>query len=147
MNDIVRNLNKVAGRKRIRDRGIRWEETYRDRSQPLKDRFEKQVGPGSYYRYEGHDFTSNSVYYVVIGPSVHKNLGKIFFAGIKKVPIAEFTQDPDTKTYSPYGEYFHNMKAALVYANKRWGTPIPKNQPQYMKKDLLHADVPEHVKA
>lgn len=141
------NLYKDSGRKRIRDRGINWKETYRKRSLPLKKRFEKQVGPGSYYRWEGRDFTTNSMYYVVVGPSVHKNLGKVYFAGVKKIPIHDFTKDPDTKTYSPYGEYFHNIKAAILYANERWGIPIPKNQPQYTKDNLANADVPEHVKA
>lgn len=147
MSKLVYNLNKVAGRKRIRDRGIRWEETYRDRSRPLKERFEKQIGPGSYYRWEGRDYTTNSMYYVVVGPSIHKKLGKVYFAGVKKIPIEDFTKDPDTKTYSPYGEYFFNIKSALLYANERWGIIIPKNQPAYKKEHLLNAEVPEHVKA
>jgi hypothetical protein len=147
MNKLVFNLSKTSARKRIRDRGIKWEEKYRARSEPLKERFEKQMGPMSYHRWEGHDYTTNSVYYVVVGPSVHKKLGKIYFAGIKKIPIADFTKDPDTKTYSPYGEYFFNIKSALLYANERWGIPIPKNQPAYKKEHLLNVDVPEHVKA
>jgi len=147
MNNLPYNLYKDAGRKRIRDRGINWKEKYRKRSEPLKKRFEQQVGPGSYYRWEGRDFTTNSMYYVVVGPSVHKNLGKVYFAGVKKIAIYDFTKDPDTATYSPYGEYFHNIKAALLYANERWGVPIPKNQPQYTKNNLANADVPEHIKA
>lgn len=146
MSDLIRNLNKFAGRKRIRDRGIQWEEKYRKRSKPLKERFDKQIGPGSYHRWEGYDYTTNSMYYIVIGPSVHRKLGKVFFAGIKKIPFDIFEKDPDTATYSPYGEYFHNMKAALLYASKRWGVPIPKGQPQYKKENLFHADVPEHIK-
>jgi hypothetical protein len=147
MSNLVYNLNKVAGRKRIKDRGIKWEETYRERSKPLKKKFEEQVGPGSYYRWEGRDYTTNSVYYVVVGPSMQHNVGKVFFAGIKKIPLEEFTKDPDTKTYSPYGEYFPTMKGALIYASQRWGTPVPRNQVPYNKDSLANADIPEHVKA
>lgn len=147
MNDLVYNLEKTAGRKRIKDRGIKWEEIYRERSKPLKKKFEEQVGPGAYYRWEGHDYTTNSIYYVVVGPSMQHNVGKVFFAGIKKIPIEEFTKDPDTKTYSPYGEYFPTMKGALIYASQRWGTPVPKGQVPYNRESLVNADIPEHVKA
>lgn len=143
----VYNLSKVGGRKRIRDRGIKWDEKYRDRSSSLKKRFEKQIGPDSYHRWEGHDFTSNSMYYVVVGPSMHRRLGKVFFAGIKKISMEDFMLDPDTKTYSPYGEYFFNIKSALLYANERWGVPIVKGQPAYKKEHIENADIPEHVKA
>jgi hypothetical protein len=147
MNDLVYNLEKIAGRKRIKDRGIKWEEMYRERSIPLKEKFEKQVGPGAYHRWEGHDYTTNSIYYVVVGPSLQHNVGKVFFAGIKKIPIEEFTKDPDTKTYSPYGEYFPTIKGALIYASQRWGTPVPKGQVPYNRESLVNADIPEHVKA
>ena len=40
---ITFNLLKFASRKRIRDRGIRWDETYHERSAPLKKRFEKEI--------------------------------------------------------------------------------------------------------
>jgi hypothetical protein len=147
MNNIVFNLNKEAGRKKIKDRGINWEETYRDRSLPLKKKFEKEIGPGSYYRWEGHDYTSNSIYYIVVGPSVQRHVGKMFFAGIKKIPIEEFTKDPDTKTYSPYGEYFPTIKGALIYASQRWGIRIPKGQPPYNRDSIANANIPEHIKA
>jgi len=147
MSNLIYNLSKVSGRKRIKDRGIKWEEIYRERSKPLKEKFEQQVGPGSYYRWEGHDFTTNSIYYIVVGPSVQSNVGKMFFAGIKKIPIEEFTKDPDTKTYSPYGEYFPTIKGALIYASQRWGTKVPRNQVPYTKESLANADIPEHVKA
>jgi len=147
MSDLIFNLNKQAGRKRIKDRGIRWEEIYRERSASLKEKFEKEIGYGSYYRWEGHDYTTNSMYYVVVGPSLQHSVGKMFFAGIKKIPIEEFTKDPDTKTYSPYGEYFPTIKAALIYASQRWGTKIPKQQIPYTKDSLANADIPEHVRA
>lgn len=145
--NLIYNLLKVAGRKPIRKRGIRWIERYRKRSFPLKKRFEKEVGYGSYFRWEGHDFTTNSMYYIVVGPSIKRNVGKMFFAGIKKIPIDEWTKDPDTKTYSPYGEYFPTMKSALIYASRRWGLPIPKDVPNYKRMDLVNAYIPEHVKA
>ena len=141
------SLEKDAGRKRIRDRGITWKENYHEKSLSLKKRYDKDVGPGSYIRWEGHDYTTNSIYYVVVGPSVQHNVGKVFFAGIKKIPIEEFTKDPDTKTYSPYGEYFLTMKGALIYASQRWGTPVPKGQVPYNRESLVNADIPEHVKA
>jgi len=145
--DLVYNLNKQAGRKKIKDRGIKWEESYRERSAPLKEKFEDTIGPGSYYRWEGHDFTSNSIYYIVVGPSVQHNVGKMFFAGIKKVPLEDFNKDPDTKTYSPYGEYFPTIKGALIYASQRWGVKIPPNQVPYTRESIESADIPEHIKA
>src|SRR5437763_101195 len=42
------NLMKTAGIP-IKDRGIRWEESYGDKSAYLKKSFEEQVGPGSYF--------------------------------------------------------------------------------------------------
>lgn len=39
------NLQKESKRKAIRDRGIKWEETYHKRSEPMKKRFERDVGP------------------------------------------------------------------------------------------------------
>lgn len=147
MSNLIYNLSKIAGRKRIKDRGIQWEEAYRDRSMPLKEKFEKQIGAGSYYRWEGHDYTTNSLYYIVVGPSIQSNVGKMFFSGIKKIPIEEFIKDPDTKTYSPYGEYFPTIKGALIYASQRWGIMVPKNQAPYTKESLINADIPEHVRA
>jgi hypothetical protein len=147
MSELVYNLAKVAGRKRIKDRGIKWEEMYRERSASQKEKFDKELGPGSYYRWEGHDYTTNSIYYVVVGPSLQHNVGKMFFAGIKKIPLEEFTKDPDTKTYSPYGEYFPTIKGALVYASQRWGIRIPKGQVPYNREALESVDIPEHVKA
>lgn len=147
MSNLVFNLNKESGRKRIKDRGIKWEEIYRERSASLKEKFEAEIGQGCYYRWEGHDYTTNSIYYVIVGPSIQSNVGKMFFAGIKKIPIEEFTKDMDTKTYSPYGEYFPTIKGALIYASQRWGTKIPKGQVPYNKDSLANADIPEHVRA
>jgi len=73
-----------GGRTPIKERGIKWEERYEERSAPLKKRFDSQIGPGAYYRWSGHDATTNSDYYVVVGPSIQKGVGKMFFAGVKK---------------------------------------------------------------
>ena len=36
---------KTAGRKKIKDRGIKWEQRFHERSDRLKERFEKTIGP------------------------------------------------------------------------------------------------------
>lgn len=71
----------------------------------------------------------------------------MFFAGIKKVPKGDLFLAPETKTYSPYGEYFPNIRAALSYVSRRWGVPFPKNQYGYTKRDLANIKIPKHVKA
>ena len=143
----VFNLNKEAehtgGRKRIKDRGIRWEENYSDKTENMKKRFDKEIGPNAYIRYEGHDFTTNSDYYVVVGPSIEKNLGKSFFAGIKKLPPPK---EREGKTFSPYGEYFRTLKAAHAYASEKWGVPMKKNMVNYTQTDLVNVDIPKHIK-
>lgn len=135
-------LEKEAGRKRIRDRGINWQERYHEKSEGLKKRYDKNVGPGSYIRYEGHDYTTNSDYYVVIGPTIQSSLGKCFFAGIKKLPPKERRK----KIYSPSGKYFVNIVSALSYASEKWGTPFPPNQYNYTKEFLAPIKIPEHIK-
>lgn len=141
------NLAKIAkrtgGRRAIKDRGIRWKETYVDRSENMKKKFDKLIGPDSYIRYEGHDFTTNSDYYMVIGPSEHKSMGKVFFAGIKKLPPPK---EREGKTYSPYGEYFKTLKAAHSYATEKWGVPMKKNLPNYTHEHLANIDIPSHIK-
>lgn len=138
------NLSKFSGRKPIKDRGIKWVEAYQERSAPLKKRFDKDIGPGAYYRFEGHDFTTNSDYYVVIGPSVQHNVGKRFFSGIKKLPPEH---DREKKVYSPYGEYFPTIRSALSYAIQKWAIQMPHNQPNYTVQDLNQVEIPEHIKA
>ncbi len=126
--------------KKIKDRGINWELSYHDKSKNLKEKLDKLIGPMSYLRFEGHDITTNSQYYVVIGPSVQDNQ-KLFFAGIKKLP-----RDPNAKVYSPYGEYFPTIKSAMAYANKKWGVPFVQDAPDYTKEMLQSIDIPEHIK-
>jgi hypothetical protein len=132
---------KQAGRKKIRDRGINWKEVYREKSKSLKKRFDKTIGPGAYYRWEGHDVTTNSNYYVVVGPTIQRDLGKCFFAGIKKLP-----KDPKAKVYSPDGEYFTNIRSALSHAGRKWGVKMPPGQINYDKNTLEPIDIPEHIK-
>lgn len=132
---------KIAGRKRIKDRGIIWKENYHEKSKALKKRFDKHIGPGSYYRWEGHDFTTNSDYYVVVGPTIQRSMGKCFFAGIKKMPL-----DKTKKVYSPSGEYFNNILAALSHAATKWGIKIPQGQVRYDKSHLAPVSISEHIK-
>ena len=42
---------KIGGRKRIKDRGIKWEPTYHERSKRLKERFDKKLGQLNALRY------------------------------------------------------------------------------------------------
>jgi hypothetical protein len=138
----VFNLLKSAGRKRIRERGIMWKEHYHDRSTPLKKRMDKLVGPGSYYRFEGKDYTSGSDYFIVIGPSQEKYGRKSFFAGIKKLPPVYRRK----KIYAPSGKYFPSIMSALSYANRMWGTPIPANQTNYTVSDIENINIPKKIK-
>lgn len=131
----------AAGRKKIKDRGINWKEFYKEKSKSLKKRFDGDIGVGAYRRWEGHDYTTNSNYYVVVGPTIQKELGKCFFAGIKKIPA-----DPDKKVYSPSGEYFTNIVSAYSYATDKWRVPFPKDQINFTKQQLETVNIPEHIK-
>ena len=134
---------KEAGRKRIRERNIKWEETYQEKSAELKKRFDRDVGRGSYYRWEGEDFVEAMAdYFVVVGPSQTKDGRKQFFAGIKKLP-PEFKRK---KVYAPSGKYFPNIISALSYANEMWGTPMPPGQAMYDENTIANVDIPRHVK-
>ena len=132
---------KYAGRKRIKDRGIEWKEHYHERSQKLKERFEKTLGTGSYKRWEGHDYTTNSDYFIVVGPAITKDGKKRFFSGVKKLP-----DDPKAKIYAPSGEYFSTIQAAFSHANDKWGIIFPKDVPHYTMEDLARIKIPRHVK-
>ena len=138
------NLLKFGSRKRIKDRGIRWEETYHERSAPLKKRFEKEIGPGSYIRWEGHDYTTDSDYFVVVGPAVQRSGQKSFFAGVKKLP-PRYKREK-VKSYAPSGEYFTNILSALSHASEMWGVTFPQHQQKYDQNDLARVKIPRHVK-
>ncbi|MHA1469091.1 MAG: hypothetical protein ACTSSP_00870 [Candidatus Asgardarchaeia archaeon] len=135
------NILKYAGRKRIKDRGIKWEPAYHERSKRLKERFDKDIGPLSYIRWEGHDYTTDSDYFVIMGPSLTKEGKKMFFAGIKKLP-----DDPTKKVYAPSGEYFTTSVAALSHTSEKWGIPFPKGAPKYSVDQLAAIEIPRHVK-
>jgi len=141
------DLSKIAkhtgGRTPIKERGIQWNESYQEKSESLKKKFDKELGPSGYFRWEGHDSTTNSDYYVVVGPSIHSGMGKSFFAGVKRLPPPA---EREGKTYSPYGEYFKTIKAALGYANEKWGVPTPRGTPNYTQEHLQNVDISRHVK-
>lgn len=117
------NLNAA---KRIRDRGIIWKEKYTKKSLALKKKFQKQLGNGSYFRWEGHDSTTGNDYYVVVGPGYSKTKGKMFFSGIRKLP----------GEYSPNGEYFRSLRKAMNYAKEMWNVRFPKDFRDYTQEDL-----------
>lgn len=142
MKTSIFNLKNLltAGRKRIKDRGIKWEETYVEKSKSLKKRFDKSIGVGAYRRWEGQDYTTNSKYYVVVGPTIQSDLGKCFFSGIKKLP-----SDPHKKVYSPSGEYFTSVNAAYSHATEKWGVPFPQGQVNFTKDMLETVSIPQHI--
>lgn len=118
--------------KRIRDRGIIWKEKYTKKSAAFKKRFAKELGPGSYFRFEGHDPTTAHDYYIVVGPGYSKTKGKLFFAGIRRLP----------GEYSPNGEYFRSLRRAMSYAKEMWGIHFPKDFVDYTQEDLVSVRVP-----
>lgn len=133
--------DQVFGKKRIRDRGIKWEEVYGEKSDDLKRRFDKAIGPQAYMRFEGHDYTTDGDYFVIIGPALTEDLKKKFFAGIKRLP-----DDPNKPIYSPSGEYFSSSHGAFSHANEKWNIPFPKGAQNYTEANLSNVDIPRHVK-
>jgi len=136
-------IEKLAGRKKIRDRGINWKESYGEKSEHLKARYDKILGEGSYRRWEGHDYTTDADYFVIVGPSLERSGIKSFFAGIKRLPPKERRH----KIYSPSGKYFPTITAALSYATKMWGVRYPQDQIPYTRDSLQGIEVPRHLKA
>jgi len=130
----------TSSRKRIKERGIKWEETYGKRSMEAKKHFEK-ILPKAYFRWEGFDYESGHPYYVVVGPAISKRYGKSFFAGVKKMP-----KDPRKKAYSPSGKYFPSLRSALSHASDMWGIKFPQDAGNYTKNDLEPLNIPRHVK-
>ena len=133
-------MDKYAGRQRIKDRGIDWKEGYHERSMSLKKKFDKSL-PGAYKRWEGHDYTTDSDYFVVVGPAITQDGQKKFFSGIKKLP-----DDPKAKIYAPSGEYFSTSVGAYSHATDKWGVQFPKGTPNYSTSELANVDIPRHVK-
>jgi hypothetical protein len=118
------NLNAA---KRIKDRGIVWKEKYTKKTLAMKKKFQRDIGPGSYFRFEGHDNTTGNDYYIVVGPGYSKSKGKLFFAGIRKLP----------GEYSPNGEYFRSFRKAMIYAKDMWGAKFPPDFKDYTEEDLV----------
>lgn len=112
----------------IKDRGIRWEEAYSDKSAYLKEQYENQVGPGSYFRWEGHDHTTGQDYYAVVTPGFSDKHGFHFFAALRKVPAENGAS----------GKKFKNQAEALSYAYDTWRVPPPKTpiHKTYIANDL-----------
>jgi len=130
---------KEAG-KRLKDRNIQWKEEYHEKSKNIKKKFEKLL-PGSYFRWQGHDYTSGHDYYVVVGPAISRRYGKSFFAGNKKLP-----KDHHKKSYAPTGKYFSSLAGAIRHAREFWGITMPPNVGQYTKADLEPIDIPKHIR-
>lgn len=105
--------------KPIKERGIKWTEKYGEKSSYLKQEMEEQIGPGSYFRWEGHDSSTGNDYYVVICPGYSKNHGYHFFAGLRKMPA----------DHGASGHYFKSMREALNYAYDTWRVPKPDTMP------------------
>lgn len=135
---------KTSG-KRIKDRNISWREAYSERTLPLRNRYYSELGIGSYRRWEGHDYTTNSDYYIVASPAQTKYGQKAFFAGIKKLPPLAIRDE--TKTYAPYGKYFSSMASALTFLKEKYGVPWPKGQINYQVDQLQNIEIPRFVKA
>jgi hypothetical protein len=130
---------------RIRDRNIEWKEKYTERTEPLKKRYDRQIGPGAYNRWEGHDYTTNSDYYIVCSPARTKDLKKSFFAGIKKLPPD--WRENESKVYSPYGKYFSNIASALSFLVEKYRISYPQNQTNYNLAHLQDVSIPRTLKA
>ena len=130
-----------AGRRRIKEKGIKWDEHYGEKSEDVKKKFD-EVLPGSYFRWVGKDYEDACWRYVVVGPAVSKREGKSFFAGNKKMP-----NDPKKKAYSPSGKYFTSVRAAIAYAIEMWGVRMPEDAGQWTKNDLQAIEIPKHIKS
>jgi hypothetical protein len=130
--NLKQHKNHKTSAKRIKDRGINWKETYTEKTWDLKEKFEEEVGPESYFRWEGHDLVTNSDYYVVAGPGHSQEKGNMFFTGIRKLPAE----------YSPNGEYFQTLRKALAYARDQWAVPFPKGfKYDYTQGDLVNVEI------
>lgn len=117
----------------IKERGIRWTEAYGDKSAYLKEQYEEQVGPGSYFRWEGHDHTTGTDYYAVVTPGYSEKHGFHFFAALRKMPAKAGAS----------GKKFKTQAEALSYAIETWRVPAPKTAPHkpYVAADLQGAPI------
>lgn len=109
-------MEKIAKTK-LADKNISWEESYTDATERFKLMYEDIVGPGSYFRWEGHDLDSGDDYFVIVGPAKMKDPVAKWFAGSRKLP----------SDWAAGGKYFSEIKEAINYANETWGVPIPSD--------------------
>lgn len=126
--------------KPIKERGIQWEEQYGDKSAYLKREMEDQIGPGAYFRWEGHDFITGNDYYVVVSPGYSSKHGYHFFAGLRKIPAE----------HGASGKEFNTMREALHYAYDMWRVPKPDTMPPgwtgYRYEDIVNKEIVEEGK-
>lgn len=116
----------ITAKTKLADRPVVWKEAYTPRTLYLKKQFHDVLGPGSYFRFEGHDTDTSDDYFVVVGPAkVHKPKAE-FFAGVRKLPA----------DFSAGGLYFHDMKEAMEYAHDTWGVISPSEMEYYDSVDL-----------
>ena len=116
----------VLARTKLADRPVVWKEAYTRRTLFLKKQFHETLGPGSYFRFEGHDTDTDDDYFVVVGPAKVHSPKAEFFAGVRKLPA----------DYAAGGLYFGDMKEAMEYANTTWGVQAPEDMRYYDSGDL-----------
>lgn len=120
------NNIEVTAKAKLSARPIVWREEYTKRALFLKRQFHEVLGPGSYFRWVGHDSESDDEYFVVVGPAKVHSPEASFFAGVRKLPA----------DYAAGGVYFHDMKEAMEYAAVTWGvTQLPEMR-YYDSSDL-----------
>lgn len=120
----------------IKERGIRWAESYSgEKSVHLKEEMDSQIGPGAYYRWEGHDPTTGNDYYVVVSPGFGKKRGYHFFAGLRKMPA----------DHGASGKKFSTQREAMSHARETWQVPPPLDKPPkpegYKIADIQNAPI------
>lgn len=116
----------VLAKTKLADRPVVWKEAYTKRTLFLKKQFHDVLGPGSYFRYEGHDTDTDDEYFVIVGPAKVHSPKSEFFAGVRKLPA----------DYAAGGLYFHDLDEAMQYAHETWGVAIPKEIRYYDSDDL-----------
>lgn len=117
---------RVEAKTKLADRSVTWQEAYTDKTLFLKRQYHDTIGPGSYFRFEGHDAETGDDYFVIVGPAKVHSPSSQFFAGVRKMPA----------DYPAAGQSFHDMKEAIEHANRTWGTPIPDAMRYYDSGDL-----------
>jgi hypothetical protein len=106
----------VVAKTKLADRPVVWKEAYTKKTLFLKKQFHDILGPGSYFRFEGHDTDTNDDYFVIVGPAKVHSPHSQFFAGVRKLPA----------DYPAGGQEFHDIKDAMEYASATWGVSIPE---------------------